>query len=78
MVHKFILRIFMGKKKVGQKPNSLFANPIEYVSKCSTNDISDADLRRVEVTLILEEILRLGRRRIQKQPEPMEITQDAA
>lgn len=68
----------MGKKKVGQKPDLLSAKTIEYVSKCSTKDIPDADLRRSEVTLILEEILRLGRRRIQKQSQPLEIDQDAA
>ena len=78
MVHNFILRILMGKKKVGQKPDLLSAKPLEYVSKCSTKDITDADLRRTEVTLILEEILRLGRRRIQKQSQPLEIDKDAA
>ena len=68
----------MGKKKVGQKSDALSAIAIEYVSKCSTKDFIDADLRRVEVKVILEEILRLGRRRNQKQSDQLEVDQDAA
>ena len=68
----------MGKKKASLKPDDLSAKTIEYVSKCSTKDVNDADLRRIEVTTILEEILRLGGRRNQKRAEQMEDNQDAA
>ena len=68
----------MGKKKVSQNPDALSAIAIEYVSKCSTKEFTDADLRRVEVKVILEEILRLGRRRNQKHSGQLEVDQDAA
>lgn len=68
----------MGKKKVGQKPDVLSAKTIEYVSKYSTKDIFDADLRRLEVISIIEEILRLGNRRSQRRTEQVEVNQDAA
>lgn len=68
----------MGKKNASLKPGDLSAKTIEYVSQRSSKDVNDADLRRIEVITILEEIFRLGGRRNQKRAEQMEDNQDAA
>ena len=78
MVHNFIYWMFMGKKANLQKTDALTENGIEYGSQVTKKDLADADLRRIEVTSIIEEIIRLGSRRNQRRSEKIEDIKDAA
>jgi hypothetical protein len=66
MILKLFIRFIMDNTRNRKRRNSLSDRPIEYQSKATIKDLSDADLRSAEVKNILEEILRLGRRRVSK------------
>ena len=66
MILNSLFRFVMDITKNRKRRNSLSNRPIEYQSKATIKDLSDADLRSAEVKNILEEILRLGRRRVSK------------
>ena len=78
MVRNFIYRMFMGKKTNLQKAVALTEIEIEYSSQVTKKDLADADLRRIEVTSIVEEIIRSRSRRGQRRSKKLEDIKNAA
>jgi hypothetical protein len=73
-----LFRIIMGNARTRKSLNSLSDLPIEYQSKSTKNDISNADLRAAEVKILIEEILLLGCRKARQANRQTEVEKDAA
>ncbi len=73
-----LIRLIMDNTRNRKSLSSLSELPIEYQSKSTKNDVSNADLRAAEVKILIEEILLLGRRKARQANRQTEVEKDAA